>query len=260
MEDKKSLEKGCLAKTRKYTYRANKGSKEILELLCGEVIEGESPDFIIRNGETTIGVEHFMVDTLLGNKKAARTRLRQSEIKRTFDKYHNNIDENEEEALKEVESIVQADVDAVQNFDYRKFIKEFERISIEHSDRVNEYKRLNNEISKILFLIEIPISNNKMIALNQAYHSVEIKGRRFPITTDMLRVLKKVSEMVDYIVISVMHENYKESPYVVYAIDCNRFEESIAPQINEVYYSFTYDWETNPFKTKLKLNLEKENK
>ena len=153
MEDKKSLEKICLAKTQKYICRANKGSKDILELLCGEVIESESPDFLIRNGETTIGVEHFMVDTLIGNKKAARTRLRQSEIKRTFDKYHYKIDENEEKALKEIESIVQADIDAVQNFDYRRFIKEFERISIEHSVRVSEYKRLNNTISKMVFLL-----------------------------------------------------------------------------------------------------------
>lgn len=72
----------------------------------------------------------------------------------------------------------------------------------------------------------------------------------------MLKVLKKTSGKVDYVIISIMRENYRNLPYMVYAIDNSKFEESIAPQLKEVYRSFTYDWQTLPFKAKVNLNLE----
>ena len=257
MDSKKSVEKNCLNKTQKYISRAPKASKYILELLSGKVINSERPDFLIESESGVIGVEHFLIDTLIGKKKAARSRMRKSEIQRTFDKYHETIDGNEKNALKAIEAIVQSDVDAIQNFDYQRFISEFERIITKHSDRVIEYKNLHGELLKTVFLIEIPIFRNKIIGINMNYKQEEIKGRRFPITVEMLKVLKKISSNVDYVIISVMHENYKEYPYVVYAFDSSRFEESIVLQIKEIYRSFTYEWQTKPVKVKVKLNLEK---
>lgn len=257
MDSKKSAERNCLNKTQNYISRASKASKYILELLSGKVIDSERPDFLIENKIGVIGVEHFLIDTLLGRKKGARSRIRNSEAQRTFEKYHENIDDNEEEALKEIERIVQSDVDAIQNFDYLRFISEFERIVAEHADRVIEYKKSHSKIYKIVFLIEIHIPKNKMIGISMNCKQEEIKGRRFPITVEMLEILKKISSNVDYVIISVMHNNYKQYPYVVYALDSKRFEESVAAQIKEVYRSFTYDWQTKPVKFKVKLNLEK---
>ena len=84
-----------------------------------------------------------------------------------------------------------------------------------------------------------------------------IKGRRFPITADMLKILKKNSKEIDYIVICIMHNHYKNKPFTVYTIDCEHFEESIAPQIDEVFYKFTYDWQLSPLKADVQLSLEK---
>ena len=100
MESKKIIEKNCLKKTQVYIPYANKHSKYVLNLLNGEVIESERPDFLIKNDKETIGVEHFLIDTLIGKKKASRSRLRQSEISRVFNRYHGDLDGNEGKALK----------------------------------------------------------------------------------------------------------------------------------------------------------------
>ncbi len=257
MDNKKSIERECLEKTQNYISNAPNASKYILGLLSGRVIESERPDFLIENESGVIGAEHFLVDTLIGKKKAARSRTRESELQRIFNKYHDNIYGNEEKALKEVELIVQSDIDAIQNFEYQRFISEFKRIVMEHSDRVIEYKRLHSKLYKIVFLIEIPIPKNKIIGISTSHKQEEIKGRRFPITDEMLKVLKSISCNVDYVIISVMHENYKRYPYVVYAFDSSRFEDSIKMQIKEIYRSFTFDWQTRPIKARLKLSLEK---
>lgn len=257
MEHKKTIERICLDKTRNYISYAPKTSKYILELLSGNVTDSERPDFLIKNKAGVIGVEHFLIDTMMGRKKSARSRLRTSEIQRTFDKYHGAIEGNEENALNEIESIVQSDIDAIQNFDYSKFICEFERIVNEHEKNVNEYKKLHENIVELVFLIEIPISKNKMIGISINGEQDIIKGNRFPITYDMLEVLKKISDKVDYVIISIIHENYRKRSYAVYAIDNSKFEESIKLQFKKIYKSFTYFWQTLPFKKKIKLNLKR---
>ena len=254
-DNKKLIEKECLTKTQEYIPRASKQIKTIMNLLNGEIVESESPDFLIKNEGGVIGVEHFLIDTLLERKNNSRSRSRQSEMKRTFKRFNKNIDGNEEKALSEVQSIIQADMDCVQNFDYNNFIKEFKRIVMEHTAKARNYKQIHKELTKIMFLIEINISKNKMIGYVNN-EMIDIKGRCLPFTNEMLNVLKIALDKVDYIVISVMHENYKKCPYVVYAFERNKFDELIKAQLKKVYLQFTYDWQTNPFKTKLKLNLE----
>lgn len=260
MEGKKTIEKKCLEMTHNYIARAPMQSRHIIKCLFGEVIDSERPDFLVQNQLGIVGIEHFLIDTLIGKKKAARSRIRQSEIKRTFNKYHDSIDGNEEKALKEIESIVQSDVDAIQNFEYNKFISEFERIIDEHLANVKEYKELHEDISRLAFLIELPIPKNRMIGLRIDGINEEIKGEKFPITIEMLRILKSIANTVDYTIISVMHENYHNRPFVVYAFDNRNFEDYIVSQLKEVYRSFTYDWQAMPFKAKVKLNLERSEK
>ena len=84
MENKKTIEKNCLEMTKNYISCTSISSRYILEILSCDVIEGERPDFLIENQSGTVGVEHFLIDTLIGKKKAARSRIRKSEIKRTF--------------------------------------------------------------------------------------------------------------------------------------------------------------------------------
>lgn len=255
METKKAIEKNCLEMTQNYISRSPCASKYILELLLGDVIDSERPDFLIKNKMGVIGVEHFLIDTMKGRKKSARSRSRKSEIQRTFDKYHNSIDGNEENAINDIEAIVQSDIDAVQNFDYLKFISEFKRIVNNHYQQVKEYKEQHKDIVKFAFLIEISISKNEMIGFRSGQQE-KIKGNRFPITNDILKMLKNISDKVDYVIISVMRENYHKRPFAVYAFDNSNFEKSITPQFEKVYDSFTYAWQIRPYKAKLKLNLE----
>lgn len=256
MENKKSTEWICLDKTRNYISHAPKASKYILELLSGNVTDSERPDFLIKNKVGVIGVEHFLIDTMIGRKKSARSRLRTSEVRRIFDKYHGVIEGNEENALNEIETIVQSDVDAIQNFDYQKFISEFERIVKEHAKNVREYKKLHENIVKLAFLIEIPISKNKMVGISISGERDIITDNRFPITVGMLEVLKEILDKVDYVIISIVREDCTKLPYAVYAIDGSKFEESIAAQLKEIYQSFTYSWQEMPVKAKIKLNLK----
>ena len=80
MEHKKSIERICLDKTRNYISYAPKTSKYILELLSGNVTDSERPDFLIKNKVGIIGVEHFLIDTMMGRKKSSRSRLKTSEV------------------------------------------------------------------------------------------------------------------------------------------------------------------------------------
>lgn len=256
MNSKKLTERNCLDKTRNYISQAPKNTKYILELLSGDVKESERPDFLIHNMSGMVGVEHFLVDTLLGKKKAARSRQRNSEMNNTFNKYHGNIEGNEQVALKEIEEILQADVNSIQGFDYHKFIDEFQRIVEEHSKKAAQYRRYNDGLSEIIFMIEIPIPKNRMIGLTTDLRQKAIKGRRFPITADMLNILMDTSEHVDYVIISIMHEDYRNGPYAVYGFDNKRFKESITPQLDEVYLNFAFDWQMLPYKAKVKLDLE----
>lgn len=255
MDNKKSVERKCLDKTRAYTYYSSKSPKYILEFLQGEIVECESPDFIIKRNAENIGVEHFIIDTLIEKKKISRSRSRQSEIQRTFDKYHDNLDGNDEQALGEIQNIVQADIDAVQNFDYNKFVSEFERIIKQHAKKTQEYKR--NNLTEIVFLIEIPISRMKLVGINKEFKLSKIKGRKFPITEGMIKVLKQVKQDVDFIIISIMRDDYKRVPFSVYAFDCIRIDESIDSMKNDIYMKFTYDLQLDPVKAKVNLKLEK---
>ena len=252
----KKTEKDCLEKTRAYLPFAMCEKKQIINMLVGETEDSERPDFLIRNDNGCIGVEHFLVDTLLSQKRDSRTRTRFSELERTYNRYHNNIDGNEISALKEIEKIVQSDVDAIQFFDYPLFIKEFNRILFDHAGKVAEYKSIHAEISKLILLIEIPVAKNRMIGINQEEQKVEIKGARFPLTIEMLRSLKAVSKKVDYIVLSIMREDYKDRSFVVYAFDSEKFDENVADQIQDLYYCFSYDWQYKKAKARVELKLE----
>ena len=64
---------------------------------------------------------------------------------------------------------------------------------------------MHENIVKLVFLIEIPISKNKMIGTSINGEQDIITGNRFPITYDMLEVLRKISDKVDYVIISIIH-------------------------------------------------------
>ena len=258
MENKKSVERKCLDKTRAYTYYSSKSPKYILEFLQGEVVECERPDFIIKRNAENIGVEHFMIDTLIEKKTNSRSRSRQSEIQRTFDRYHDNLDGNDEQALREIQNIVQADVDAVQNFDYNRFISEFERIIKQHAEKTQEYKK--KKLTEIVFLIEIPISRTKLVGIDRGLKLSTIKGRKFPITEEMIKIIKQVNHDVNFIIISIMRDDYKRVPFSVYAFDCRKIDESLDSMKNDIYMKFTYDRQLTPVKAKVNLKLEKNNK
>ena len=255
-ENKKAIERSCLDKTREFRHFARSYTKNILGYLCGEVIESERPDFIIQSSIGYIGVEHFLIDTLLGKKRAARSRIRKSEIQRTFDKYHDSLDGNEDNALNDIQGIVQADLDAVQRFNYLDFIKEFKRISLDHSKGVGGYIKTNRNLDKIIFMVEVNIAWDKMIGIDGFYRSEIIKGRRFPVTKDMIDIMREIPEQVDYILLSVMHEHYKKTPLVVYAFDKKKLNQSISAQFIQIYRRFTYDMELMPNKAKLRLCLD----
>lgn len=254
--DKKKNERNCLDKTINYIPYTTKGPKEALKILDGTIVEGERPDFIIENSYGCIGVEHFLVDTLIEGKNTSRTRAKQGESKFLSNKYCDNLDGNEENAVKDVERIVQAEINAIQNFDYIKFMSEFKRISEEHIKNAEEYRK-NHNLDKCIFLIELHIAKNKILAFDFDSKCKSIKGRKFPFTIEMIAILKKISCYVDFIIISVMHDNFTKCPYMVYVIDSKDFTKSLESQINEVFERFTYDWQTYPFKTKAKLKLEK---
>lgn len=84
-----------------------------------------------------------------------------------------------------------------------------------------------------------------------------IKGRKFPITEGMIKVLKQVKQDIDFIIISIMRDDCKRVPFSVYAFDCRKIDVSIDGMKNDIYMKFTYDLQLDPVKAKVNLKLEK---
>lgn len=207
---KKNDERECLN-------QALKVSPQKLAFLHGDIIESECPDFLIGD----IGLEHFMIEECQNyempngdisdnpNGSIAREQVN------THKKYVSHFNKNPE-ALQEfinsnkakdyLEHAVNQQINAVSDFKYSDFIKNFERIFIKHANSIAHYY---TKCEKLGFLIEIPymppFGGHEYVIVDQDQkRNQRIKG--IPFTWDMIQII--TSAKVDFLIFYMREVNY----------------------------------------------------
>lgn len=128
--------------------------------------EEERPDFLLIKDGHRIGVEHFLVDTLLkrlpkGDKTELHSLSRRvhGEMMDIYDRYvGEKVDGKEAEALREIEKEINLNFERQTNFSYLSFISEFYRITHKHVKNISQYMS-ENGINTVGFICEIDVSD-----------------------------------------------------------------------------------------------------
>ncbi|PWJ09632.1 hypothetical protein [[Clostridium] innocuum] len=198
-KNKKEIEKSCLnAAIDKIPY--------LQKLKLVENESQESPDFILKGDNTSIGIEHFHIDMLYLNKKkhTGLARYTYNDMRALYKRYHdkaldNSFDsQNAKDACKEIEDILNELIDCQNMFDYSFFIKEWERIFNDHYKKRFKYIK-NNGLDKLGFLIEI----RRYLDYPYIYKNTSVNSKSIPITKDLAESLNKLGDGVDFFIIVV---------------------------------------------------------
>ena len=178
-------------------------------------IEEERPDFILTRGDSRIGVEHFLVDTLVKEyEKKGETiygsfsRQHSKQMQNIYERYKDgNINGNEDAAVKDILSLASDSITAQSGFICGVFESEFVRIFGEHLANVNEYRELHHDISKLGFLCEIRIPINDyswVIHDNGRCYKQVINGIPMLGTMSFLIDFALRAELIDFVIITTI--------------------------------------------------------
>ena len=268
MGDKKQLEMSCFSATMAYadTILGKRARRYFYSILPYDlpVIQSERPDFILKDGNRTYLLEHFMVDFCYDGKKNNQSESRRAsrEILDIFRKYHDSSigtikDSDIDEAVSVIEGEINKITNLVKKFDYEKYVQAFRRVFTEHYKRITEYRK-NSEITsdddKVGFLIEFHCDTCLMNAIFNG-SVVYLKGahKPFPMTHDIIRLFREASDL-DFIILSQFDEGVTTDAKSVRVFEPRNIEKSLEIQKISVYDQVFYlDVTKN-----IKLNVEKE--
>lgn len=217
------------------------------------VSKEERPDFILTSGNRIIGIEHFLVDTLM--YKPQNQDLHTS-VSRPFNNImHNLLNKyqgdaiigNEQKALSVIETQINQLLKAETEFDSFTFFEEFVRIVGDHTKRIPEYRKHN--LTELGFLCEIDVINKDntwCVLTNNQWVKQRIN---VPLTNDMWLLIKILLSLrfLDFFIITVIPIQCREKAKSLYlTIDSDPFTVD----------DFTYDKSVLPSKCKLELGGE----
>ena len=198
MSEKRKVEEECMNIAIKQNSILH--GYKIDESRTAKGIEEERPDFILTGGDSRIGVEHFLVDTLVKEyEKNGETtygsfsRQHSKQMQNIYERYKDdNINGNEYAAVRAILSLVNDSITAQSGFICSVFKREFVRIFGEHLVNINEYRELNSDISKLGFLCEIriPINDYSWVVYN--------KGRVYKQAINGIPMLETMSFLIDF--------------------------------------------------------------
>ena len=203
----------------------------------------ERPDIVYKYDSNIIGIEHFLVDTIMDVKNNSYSRQLDKNNIDIYNTYHNNIENNELDAMNQISNTCKNQFNYTNNFDYNKFITRLHDIKKHHNTK--EYKsNLINAFPNIKItlgiIIEIPYNSHnnlwKVIEQNNKTHDQAIKG--IPITTDFKDELAELANDVDFIIIRMFNIMNKKEELIA-VIDCSNFNKSFKQNFSKEYKQFS---------------------
>lgn len=213
----------------------------------------ESPDFLFMDGGKVIGVEHFLVDTIreANNEKESVSRGIEESIPKNLEKYEygKSFQKDENNYVRATEDVSKECVkyfNAVNNFDIKLFIKEFNRIAcdIHDSKRALKYKKnikndkkVDEKDISIYYLIEIRYKKQvwNVVDKNGNEHKQAING--IPFTYDFVKSLKKLSN-ADYVILYFADGINPKKDRFVYVLNMRDLENTLIKDKIPVFYNF----------------------
>ena len=204
----------------------------------------ERPDIVYKYDSNIIGIEHFLLDTIMDVKNNSYSRQLDKNKIDLYNTYHNNIENKELDAMKQISNIVKNYFNYTNNFDYNEFIARLHDIKKHHNTK--EYKsNLTNTFpnTKIILgiIIEIPYNNScnnlwRVVEQNNKTHYQTIKG--IPITTDFKNELTELIDEVDFIII-IMYNKLNKKEELITVINCSNFNESFKQNFSKEFKQFS---------------------
>ncbi|WP_102410261.1 hypothetical protein [Beduinella massiliensis] len=231
--------------------------KEIQKLLKGEILERETPDFLINR----MGIEHFLADMFFTTKKKnamSTARKNSSKIIEAVSHYQNNAESLEKDvdngkATEFIENIVNSQVDGIRNFKYQNFIENYKRQFNNHYENRNEYRK---KCDKLGFLIEIPYISPCIgdYTITKGKRTYRQKVRTIPLSNNMFEYIWEHHDL-DFVIFCIypININKKTQPKEIAIVYIDPKNKNLFNQSIVLCDEFDYTIKLNK---KLKLNVK----
>ncbi len=248
----KTVEFKCLQKVLNAPQPRGNTAKNVYALLHNATLISddtqECPDFVLQQGDTIIGLEHFLVDVLVNEDGSNARRVSKHRQKVLNGKKISHSVLRQANASPSVYQQLQRGVSA---FDEHRFLKEFQRVARRHGDSVGGYVATirRHKAKKYLMgaMIEMPCQiNGHFILYDAAGKRKERTLNCVPLTQNLVSIMKRTLKEFDFVVI-LAETLLNEQPYdsKVYCFWKNNFEEAIREQRIPICTSFQIRLEEN---------------
>lgn len=248
----KTVEMKCLDKILTAPRPRGSTSKMVYSLLDGSSLisdmKQECPDFVLQQGDTVVGLEHFLVDVLVtesGSNARIVSKKRQQELRgrKPSHKLMKHINH--------VPSVQQQLKSGIMAFDEFQFLREFQRVAHKHGNSVGGYRStIRNYKAKNYVMgamIEMPCQTKGHFVLYDAHGKHKERTLNcVPLTHNLIAIMKRTLKDFDFVVI-LAETLLNEQPYdsKVYCFWNNNFDEAIREQRIPVCTSFQIRLEEN---------------
>ena len=248
----KTVEAKCLDKILTAPRPRGNTAKMVYELIGDAQLvsdmQQECPDFVLKSGDTVIGLEHFLVDVLVNENGSNARRVykkRQQELRGRKPSHqlmkHINHSPEVQQQLKH----------GIIAFDEYQFLKEFQRVARKHGESAGGYRAtIRNYKARDYVMgamIEMPCqTNGRFILYDSTGKHKERTLNCVPLTQNLISIMKRTLKDFDFVVV-LAETLLNEQPYdsKVYCFWNNNFDEAIREQRIQVCTSFKIRLEEN---------------
>ena len=248
----KTVEARCLDKILHAPRPRGNTAKTVYELLSGATLvsdmKQECPDFVLQKDDTVIGIEHFLVDVLVGEngsnaRRVSKKRQQALHGRKPSHKLMKHINHSPE--------IQQQLKKGVLAFDEHQFLREFQRVAHKHGDSTGGYRAtIRNYKAKDYVMgamIEMPCQTNGHFILYDAVGKPKERTLNcVPLTQNLVAIMKRTLKDFDFVVIlaeTLLNEQPNDSK--VYCFWKNNFDYAIREQRIPICTSFRIRTEEN---------------
>lgn len=218
----------------------------------------ESPDFLFIDGDKIIGIEHFLVDTAreFDNEKVSVSRGIEENIPKYLEKYEygksfHKDDNNYVNAAEDVSKDCVKYFNAVNNFNMKLFIKEFNRIAydihdskraVKYRNNIKNDKKVDEKDISIYYLIEIRYRKQvwRVVDNQGKEHKQAING--IPFTYDFVKALKKLNN-ADYVILYFADGINPKKDRFVYVLNMKDLEKTLREDKIPIFRNFKAEFD-----------------
>lgn len=248
----KTVEAKCLDKILSAPRPRGNTAKTVYALLGDATLvsdmKQECPDFVLQNGDTVIGLEHFLVDVLVNESGSNARRV----YKRRQQELHGRKPSHKlMKRINHSPAVQQQLQNGILSFDEYQFLREFQRVAHKHGDSAGGYRAtIRNYKAKDYIMgamIEMPCQTNGRFILCDA--NGKHKERTLncvPLTQNLVSIMKRTLRDFDFVVVlaeTLLNEQPCDSK--VYCFWHNNFDEAIREQRIPLCTSFKIRLEDN---------------